>query len=1097
MCKRNVLTIVAVVMFALAVGQVQAEPIEVPNGEFAIYKPGTNYTVTATFSSGGDYAPFTNGPNDVTMGSGTVLYDDGTSGTTFDMPGWTRVFDTDHGANATRPANVHILDGNTYVRAFGAWSGGETSRIQSVEPVGIIGAGTNYTLSAKVSGGGDTRVLRLIVDGQEVPPSSSVDPPDSELGDWQVISRTYEPADITAYIGQPMTIELGTDEPLDQPFAAFDDVSLSYEGGFQASDPIPADEATDVSSKPVLSWTPGELANTHNVYLDTVFDDVNDAVLADAVSPGQDANTYDPGRLDFDTQYFWRVDEVNAPPTSHVVFKGDVWSFTTELLAYPIENVTATASSSIEGEGAENTVNGSGLDPNDLHSTDPKAMWISEGGDPGSASIQYEFDKPQKLHEMLVWNYNGNTILTMYGLKEVTIEYSTDGTNFSQLENVPEFVQATGEKDYPADTTVAFNGAAAKYVKITANSNWGGGAGFFNQYGLSEVLFTAIPVSATEPNPEIGATGVAVDAILGWKAGREAASHDVYVGIDPDALILAGPVTEPAFDTTSLDLALGQTYHWRVDEVNDAETTTTWQSDIWSFSTPESLVVDDFESYNDLNPDDPESNRIFLVWIGGDDDPANGSQVGNDTFPFAEQFFVHGGDQAMPFFYSNAGGVTFSEAERTFADPQDWTKAAIQTLVLYLRADSLSQALDTTSSLTTDGSVGWFSQTANSYDGEDAAQSGGISHDEESLLQTTVSGAGTASFYWKVSSELDWDFLEFYIDDLLQDQTSGEVDWQQMTYTITAPGSHTLKWRYMKDAAASGGEDTGWVDKFEWDGGGQPALIPGNTGQLYVKVNGVKLDYPGNVADIEWMKWKIELADLASLGVNLQDVRTLAIGIAGDDASGTLYFDDFLLEPDVQESITIIGPNGDFQLYKPGTGYTVTADLNGNYAQGVGDNLTVKGGGEAVYSDGTTGTSVDCPGWISTIGPADLVGDGLDGSTTLHAFGTWSGGSGTTVVSAASLGEIAPDTYTLSAMVNGSGGPLMLELLVDGVALTPSSSVTPSLPTDGWQEISRTYDAGVVGDYVGQAMTIALGTVAEDLVGTWIAFDAVSLSSAP
>jgi hypothetical protein len=59
-----------------------------------------------------------------------------------------------------------------------------------------------------------------------------------------------------------------------------------------------------------------------------------------------------------------------------------------------------------------------------------------------------------------------------------------------------------------------------------------------------------------------------------------------------------------------------------------------------------------------------------------------------------------------------------------------------------------------------------------------------------------------------------------------------------------------------------------------------------------VKVNGVKLDYPGNVADIPWMQWNI---DLASLGVDLQDVTTLAIGIDGDGASGTLYFDDFRL----------------------------------------------------------------------------------------------------------------------------------------------------------------------------------------------------------
>ena len=160
-------------------------------------------------------------------------------------------------------------------------------------------------------------------------------------------------------------------------------------------------------------------------------------------------------------------------------------------------------------------------------------------------------------------------------------------------------------------------------------------------------------------------------------------------------------------------------------------------------------------------------------------------------------------------------------------------------------------------------------------------------------MQTTVNGAGTVSFYWKVSSEADWDFLEFYIDGSLQDQISGTVDWQQMTYAITGSGSHTLEWRYMKDGAVSDGDDCGWVDKLEWTGGGQPAEMPGNTGQLYVKVNGVKLAYPGNVADIPGMQWNI---DLASLGVNLQAVTRLAIGIDGNGASGTLYFDDFRLE---------------------------------------------------------------------------------------------------------------------------------------------------------------------------------------------------------
>jgi hypothetical protein len=74
---------------------------------------------------------------------------------------------------------------------------------------------------------------------------------------------------------------------------------------------------------------------------------------------------------------------------------------------------------------------------------------------------------------------------------------------------------------------------------------------------------------------------------------------------------------------------------------------------------------------------------------------------------------------------------------------------------------------------------------------------------------------------------------------------------------------------------------------------------PGNTGQLYVKVNGVKVAYPGDAADIAkppakppWQQWNI---DLASLGVNLQSVTTLAIGIEGNGAGGTLYVDDIVL----------------------------------------------------------------------------------------------------------------------------------------------------------------------------------------------------------
>jgi len=131
-------------------------------------------------------------------------------------------------------------------------------------------------------------------------------------------------------------------------------------------------------------------------------------------------------------------------------------------------------------------------------------------------------------------------------------------------------------------------------------------------------------------------------------------------------------------------------------------------------------------------------------------------------------------------------------------------------------ADPLAEALDTDLSFTTGGKADWFSQTTTSQYGGDAAQSGDISRDQKSWLQTTVNGTGKVNFYWKVSSEEYFDFLEFYIDGSLQDRISGSVDWQQMTYTITDSGVHTLEWQYMKDVGTDSGSDCGWVDKVVW-----------------------------------------------------------------------------------------------------------------------------------------------------------------------------------------------------------------------------------------------------------------------------------------
>ena len=144
----------------------------------------------------------------------------------------------------------------------------------------------------------------------------------------------------------------------------------------------------------------------------------------------------------------------------------------------------------------------------------------------------------------------------------------------------------------------------------------------------------------------------------------------------------------------------------------------------------------------------------------------------------------------------------------------DFVKRALEP-VPYI-PDPLTQALDTALSFATGGDDDWFNQNTIYYHDGDAAQSGSITDDQESWLQTTVNGAGTVSFYWKVSSEGSCDYLEFYIDDGCQDRISDSEDWHDMTYEITGSTSHTLEWRYVKDGSVDRGDDCGWVDKVVW-----------------------------------------------------------------------------------------------------------------------------------------------------------------------------------------------------------------------------------------------------------------------------------------
>lgn len=144
----------------------------------------------------------------------------------------------------------------------------------------------------------------------------------------------------------------------------------------------------------------------------------------------------------------------------------------------------------------------------------------------------------------------------------------------------------------------------------------------------------------------------------------------------------------------------------------------------------------------------------------------------------------------------------------------DYTLSALNTIPLELAVDS--PALVFTSA----GETPWLGQPGTIHDGVDAAQSGVTSNSQESWFQTTMIGSGSLSFWWKVSSETGFDYLEFYIDGVLQPgRISGNVDWVQKTYPL-AGGSHTLRWRYVKDGTLAVGSDAGWVDQVVWTPGG-------------------------------------------------------------------------------------------------------------------------------------------------------------------------------------------------------------------------------------------------------------------------------------
>jgi hypothetical protein len=138
----------------------------------------------------------------------------------------------------------------------------------------------------------------------------------------------------------------------------------------------------------------------------------------------------------------------------------------------------------------------------------------------------------------------------------------------------------------------------------------------------------------------------------------------------------------------------------------------------------------------------------------------------------------------------------------------------------YTRVVTLAAAVDAPGLVfTTGGDAPWFIQSAVKRTGDEALQSGAITHRQTSWVETTVTNAGSLSFWWQVSCEDDtlddWDYVAVAVDGAERARLDGEEDWTEVVLAL-GEGTHMVRWTYTKDRVQSEGQDCAWLDTVTW-----------------------------------------------------------------------------------------------------------------------------------------------------------------------------------------------------------------------------------------------------------------------------------------
>ena len=727
----------------------------------------------------------------------------------------------------------------------------------------------------------------------------------------------------------------------------------------KAYNPGPSDDARFVQTDVALSWEAGFGAKLHTVYFGDNFDDVSNAAAGAPVG----TTTFDPGPLEFNKTYYWRVDELD-PPFTHT---GNVWAFTTTLLGLGTAVMDRWENM---GDTDINVLKDSPKYPNDPDVTETVTSFLWDGPDLSDYGARIE-----------AWVYAPATGDHTFWLAcddqgELWLSTDDDPSNAEMIAYVKDPPPATGgwtdlnqwtKYDSQKSEPVSLVAGEKYYIMAIWKEGSGGDHCHVAWEGPGIPTRTTIPgsnLSPFEPLNAIGAkpanraTGVTQTPTLRWKAGLQAESHEVYFGTD-EAAVANATKASPEYKG---DKALGDesfepgklpwesTFFWRIDEVAAGNPDSPWIGTVWSFTTADFLIVDDFEEYTD---NDAAGEAIWQHWIDGFGVNANGSQVGYVMPPYAEQTIVHGGRQSMPLFFNNTAGVTNSEAElKLGSPPRDWTEGGVTTLSLWFQGQPGSVGSFV------EGPVGSFTMTGSGTDIWNVGTAGDY-RDEFHFAYKTLTGVG--SIIAKVESVQhtnDWAKAGVMIRETLEPgsrhafaavtpangvASQGRLDAGGISFNTAEGGITAPHWvKLERDMAGNftvshSANGSAWAPvsgatpqniqmgstvfvglavtshdaaltceavfsnvTITGNAGGQwtnqDIGIAGNAAEpLYVAVSNatgapvvVPHDDPAAAQIDTWMEWTIDLSTFSDQGINLSDVDKIAIGLGskGGAAAG-------------------------------------------------------------------------------------------------------------------------------------------------------------------------------------------------------------------